>query len=219
MMPCLPLGLRHALLTLCLLGVTSAHVCASHYLPGTSQLAGTVYIDRNNDGVFATINDPNPEYIIDGVEIQLFRQDGGMQLIGSAFTDLNGYYSFTNLLPGTYSILQVQPVAYVDGIDTLGTLYSLINQPVPASAFPGHVVANGFSSIVLPADVIGLGYNFGERGLAAGYVSKRYLFGSTPSPPVAVPEPATGLMALAMGGMGALLVARRAAGSRRRGAE
>ena len=214
MMPCPLLGLRHALLMLCLLGTTAGHVCASHHTPGTSQLAGTVYIDRNNDGLFATINDPNPEYIIDGVEIQLFRQDGGMQLVGSTFTDLSGYYSFTNLLPGTYSIYQVQPVAYVDGLDTLGTLYSLIGQPIPGFASPGLVVDNGFESIVLPGDVVGLGYNFGERGLAAGYVSKRYLFGSTPSPPTAVPEPATGLLAVGLGGLAALLFGRRARSAR-----
>ncbi len=214
MMPRLPVGLWHALLMLCLLGVTTAHVSASHHTPGTSQLAGTVYIDRNNDGHFATIADPNPEYIIDGVEIQLFRLDGGMQLVGSTFTDLNGYYLFTDLLPGTYSLRQMQPVAYVDGIDTLGTLFSLINSPLPGSAFAGNVVPDGFDSIVLPGDVIGLGYNFGELGLAAGYVSKRYLFGSTPPPPIPdpgphhIPEPATGVMAVAVG-LAAFTFARR----------
>ncbi len=64
-------------------------------------------------------------------------------------TDANGAYSFTGLLPGTYSIVETQPVAYVDGIDTVGNR--------------GGTPANDRSAPSRSRISIGTGYNFGER--------------------------------------------------------
>ena len=44
-------------------------------------------------------------------------------------TDSRGYYEFRGLPPGNYSILQVQPAGYVDGIDTPGTTGGLAVNP------------------------------------------------------------------------------------------
>ena len=38
-----------------------------------------------------------------------------------AYTNAQGYYEFTGLGPGIYTIIETQPAGYVDGIDTAGT--------------------------------------------------------------------------------------------------
>ncbi len=42
-----------------------------------------------------------------------------------AHTDQNGYYEFDGLPPGVYAVYQIQPSAYIDGIDTAGTTSGL----------------------------------------------------------------------------------------------
>jgi hypothetical protein len=169
-------------------------------------LGGWVYIDRNNDGVLAFANDPNPEYAIGGVSISLFSKAGNVEtLVGTQQTDPNGRYFFENINPGTYVLRQAQPVEFVDGIDTLGVLQSLNGSPIPPAASAGVMSNNMFSDIVLTPDVGGEFYNFGERGLAAGYASKRFLLASAPPLPPPVPEPVSLLLpAAAIAGAGLL---------------
>ena len=50
----------------------ASNALAAH-IPGQSQLGGWVYIDRNNDGQLAFSNDPNPEFVIGGVTISLYK--------------------------------------------------------------------------------------------------------------------------------------------------
>ena len=197
-------GRGHALVIFCLLGTNVSYVAAQTTAPGTSQLAGWVYIDRNNDGVLAFANDPNPEFVIGGVEIRLFQQNGQQEsLVTTTQTDPYGRFLFPGLDPGTYSLRETQPVEYVDGLDSPGKFFSLNQQQVPASASVGTTLNDAFEGIILPANVKGDYFNFGERGMAAGYVSKRYLLTSaplmqygTPDDETPVPEPATGLLAL-----------------------
>ena len=188
------------ILIVCLIGIITSNAAAVH-TPGTASLGGWAYIDRNNDGHLAFSNEPNPEFVIDNVSINLFSKAGNVETsLGSALTDQTGRYFFDNLAPGTYVLRETQPIEFVDGIDTLGQLFSWINQPVPPNASAGTVTNDAFLNIVLQANVQGEYYNFGERGLAAGYASKRYLLASAPpsSPPpgAAIPEPATALLAL-----------------------
>jgi hypothetical protein len=185
----------HSILAVCLVVLVASNAAAVH-TPGLSQLGGWVYIDRNNDGQLAFIDDPNPEYVIGGVSISLYSKVGNVEtFVSSQLTNPNGRYFFENINPGTYVLKQTQPVEFVDGIDTLGILQSLNGQPIPPTASPGFMSNNMFSNIVLTPDVGGEFYNFGERGLTAGYASKKFLFGSSPPLPPAVPEPATPTLA------------------------
>ena len=159
-----------------------------------SQLSGWVFIDRNNDGQLAFADEPMPDYVINGVKVSLFQIDNAQEVeIASTLTNDEGYYAFTDLAAGTYSLRQTQPVQYVDGLDSLGTLRSLIAPTLPAEAHAGTTVQNGFINIVLPENVAGEMYNFGELGFAPGYVSKRLLFASAPPMPTidrpVIPEP------------------------------
>lgn len=195
----------HALAVVCLLAAPLPHVAAQTTSLGTGLLGGWVYVDRNNDGVLAFDVDPQPEIAIPNVEIKLFSVAGGVEsLVSTTLTDEFGRYYFNNLAAGTYSIKQTQPFDFVDGKDTLGTMRSLLpNVSLPGSASPGTASDNAFSGIVLPVNVEGDFYNFGELGLTAAAASKRYLLGSTPrmpSPPPPeqplIPEPATAVLLL-----------------------
>lgn len=194
-----------ALLVGALVATSLLHVAA---LPASaaSKLGGWAYIDRNNDGDLAFSGEPQPEFVIGDVEIKLYLKTGlDDVLVSTTHTDQFGRYVFTGLDPGTYKIQQTQPVGYVDGLDTVGIFQSLNNQPVPGGASAGAGGNDVFSNIILPNNVFGDFYTFGERGMLPGYVSKRYLLGSapvlpegTPDPgPNEIPEPTTALLAIA----------------------
>ncbi|HEX4415689.1 MAG TPA: hypothetical protein VH107_18800, partial [Lacipirellulaceae bacterium] len=61
---------------------------------------------------------------------------------------------------------------------------------------PGQL-GGAFQNMVLSANIGGEFYNFGERGLAAGYVSKKYLLASSPALNTAAPEPTSAFLAIA----------------------
>jgi hypothetical protein len=176
-------------LAVCLVGIASSTAVSAH-IAGQSQLGGWVYIDRNNDGVLAFSSDPNPEYVVGDIRIDLFTSAGNIEtLVATTLSDAVGRYLFENINPGTYVLRETESIMFVDGIDTLGVLQSWNSQPIPGNALAGTMANNAFLGIVLPADVGGEFYNFGERGLTAGYASKRFLFGSYPGPPQTPPPP------------------------------
>jgi hypothetical protein len=184
------------ILIVCLMGAFTSIATAGH-TSGTSQLGGWTYIDRNNDGQLAFIDDPNPEFVIDNVQIRLFSKVGSVEtLVASMFSDQFGRYFFDDLAPGTYVLRQTHPTQFVDGIDTLGQLIGLNGQPIPVGASAGTVSADAFLDITLTADLRGDFYNFGERGLTAASASKRFLFASAPELEFAVPEPAAAVLAV-----------------------
>jgi SdrD B-like domain len=192
-----PFGRAAAILIVCLFGTNVSFVAAQPHTPGTAQLGGWVYIDRNNDGDLAFMNEPNPEYVIGNVTISLYSQTGPETLVATTTTDQFGRYFFNDLSPGTYGLKQTQPIEYVDGTDTLGKMIALTNAGVPGSASVGVMSNNAFNNVVLPADVRGDFFNFGELGLAPGFISKRFLLGSAPELPTGmIPEPATATMVI-----------------------
>jgi protocatechuate 3,4-dioxygenase beta subunit len=87
----------------------------------STQISGHVWFDANNDGV----RDPS-ETLIPGVTISLDGANGTQ----TTTTDANGFYSFTDLMPGTYTIRETQPDGYLDGKDSAGTLGgNAVNDP------------------------------------------------------------------------------------------
>jgi len=116
-------------------------------------LSGYVYHDANNDGV----RDPG-EAPIAGVTVTLTGTDHlGNPVNLTTTTDVDGYYEFVGLRPGTYTLTETQPTGYLDGKETSGT------------PWPGTVdntqVSQTISGITIPtgtASTTGENYNFGE---------------------------------------------------------
>ncbi|MEM6329915.1 MAG: SdrD B-like domain-containing protein [Planctomycetota bacterium] len=79
-----------------------------------ADLSGFVYHDADDDGVF----DPGEEPIA-GVAIKLLDESGAV--VGETTTDAEGFYEFTNLDAGKYTVMETQPAAFFDGKDTAGT--------------------------------------------------------------------------------------------------
>jgi len=78
-----------------------------------SEIAGTVFIDNNNDG----LQQPG-EAGIAGVEITLTGTDVfGNPVNITTTTDSSGRYVFAGLNAGTYALTQTQPEGFEDGID------------------------------------------------------------------------------------------------------
>lgn len=124
-------------------------------------LSGYSYVDTNNDGIFQEIELP-----LMGVEIVLTGTDvNGNVVSDSTFTNVDGFYKFNNLAPGTYTVMQMQPLQFLDGKDTLGNL-------------GGEVPDNDKLTVELTEN--GEEYNFGELGLLPEYVNKRLYLNSTP---------------------------------------
>jgi len=130
-----------------------------------AKIAGTVFHDRNNNG----IQDSGEEGIA-GVTLELLNANGdpilftgpsGNQIALTLETDQDGNYCFEDLYAGTYSIREVQPVDYNDGIDSIGTL--------------GGTLSNDLvREIVVQSGQTGMNYNFGELKPISikGYVSQ-----------------------------------------------
>src|SRR5207237_57075 len=115
-----------------------------------STLSGSVYGDRNNDGVFGAA-----EAGVAGVTVRLTGSDfRGVAVDVSTTTAADGSYSFAGLPPGVYTLTEAQPAGYPDGKDTLGTVGGLAD---------GNATVNDrFGRIVLPFDAAAVVYNFGE---------------------------------------------------------
>ncbi|MBX3411676.1 MAG: hypothetical protein KF708_03070 [Pirellulales bacterium] len=110
-----------------------------------ASLQGTVYVDLNNNGV-KEANEPG----IAGVTVQLL--DANQAPTGkTTVTDASGNYGFYDLYPGTYSVNEVHPAGYFDGIDTPGSVGGVAQNP-----------GDRITHIVLAAGVAAVDYNFGE---------------------------------------------------------
>jgi len=88
---------------------------------GQGQTPDLIYLQSQRNGVFTPDDIP-----LAGVQLFLADANGNLLRDGNGnlittFTDANGFYRFTGLAPGQYTILQVQPQGFYDGIDTPGT--------------------------------------------------------------------------------------------------
>lgn len=82
-------------------------------LPGS--IAGTVIADRNGNCIIDAIG----EMPLAGVTIELLSPTGAV--LQTTLTDANGDYKFDNLLPGQYSIREIQPAGYFQGSQQAGS--------------------------------------------------------------------------------------------------
>ena len=82
-------------------------------VPQLGAISGVVFQDNNNDG----IQDPG-ELGIAGVQVVLTGTDVfGNPVQVTVLTDANGAYSFDGLTEGVYTVTQIQPQGFDDGID------------------------------------------------------------------------------------------------------
>lgn len=111
-------------------------------------LAGFVYHDQNDDGVYQTRESP-----ISGVTLTL--RDTNGQFVRTTVTDIDGFYFFDRLPAGVYTIDETQPDNWLDGRDTPGTVSGSIVGAVATDNDALHDIALGWGDI-------GVDYNFGE---------------------------------------------------------
>jgi uncharacterized repeat protein (TIGR01451 family) len=127
-------------------------------VPGS--ISGFVYLDVNQNGVRDTGDTP-----ISGVLITLTgTETTGAPVSRTTTTDATGAYTFNNLLPGTYQLVQTQPAGLRDGQVNVGT---------GATGTPG---TNQITAIVLTSGANAEAFNFGELRPA---LSKRLFLAST----------------------------------------
>ena len=100
---------------------------------------------------------------ISGVTVTLTGTDYLNHVVSTtAVTGSNGAYTFTNLLPGRYTVTETQPAAYFDGKDTAGKVNGLT---------VGTAGNDTISAIDMIFNGTGTDYNFGETlGSIAGLV-------------------------------------------------
>ncbi len=84
-----------------------------------ARLSGHVWHDKDNDGIRIVNGATEPgESPISGVTI-ILEGPGGTR---TTTTNNEGYYEFLDLDPGTYTVKEIQPTAFLDGKDKQGTL-------------------------------------------------------------------------------------------------
>ena len=110
-----------------------------------ASIAGTVFADTNNNGL-----QDNGETGIAGVTVTISGTDGqGTSVFRTTTTASDGTYSFADLVPGTYTVSESQPSAYLDGNDAVGSS-------------GGTLAADQVSGITLASGTNATAYNFGE---------------------------------------------------------
>jgi protocatechuate 3,4-dioxygenase beta subunit len=110
-----------------------------------AMLCGYVFHDANNNGVLDA-----GEQGIAGVSVALL-DASGVYTGKTEITDANGRYCFETLRPGIYSVQEVQPVGWIDGLDTAGTAGGTAQNP-------GDIIVGALLKPNQHADQ----YNFGE---------------------------------------------------------
>jgi uncharacterized repeat protein (TIGR01451 family) len=114
--------------------------------PVTSEIVGTVFFDLNANGML----DPG-EHRITGVMMTLAGTDAlGNSVQRMVMTNDNGEYMFGSLPAGIYDVIQRQPFGFRNG------------QLEPGSGATATVGENEFLDLMLEADTLASGWNFGE---------------------------------------------------------
>ena len=130
---------------------------ATGYLFGEtlSSVSGTVFVDKDGNDTL-----DSGEAGISGVAVQLVGIDDNMESVDVVTaTDEDGVFVFDNVLSGSYSLVETQPMGYDDGNETAGTSSGL---PAAPDSIVEIIVASGFGAT---------GYTFAETtGSLSGLV-------------------------------------------------
>jgi serine-aspartate repeat-containing protein C/D/E len=150
-----------------LINEQQVHLENYHFCEQLGSISGYVYHDRNDNGIREL-----GEEGIAGAIVLLIGPDG---LTRTSITDESGYYEFSNLAPGEYSLIESQPTPWRDGKDSVGYLVfdSGIGGPsgvVLDNDYIAHIALR--QSVEEFGTVTGVEYNFGEwlPGSIAGVV-------------------------------------------------
>lgn len=125
-------------------------------------LSGYVYHDSDNDGQMDA-----SEIGLPGIEIKLAGTTSASVAVSrTTLSESSGYYEFTELVAGTYSLSETQPQAFLDGTDASGSSAATVTDD--------HI-----ANLVLEDAQQISANNFGERGLRASVVTFRWFLSST----------------------------------------
>ena len=113
-----------------------------------AHISGHVYHDASDDGRRDAGEEPIP-----GATVELVADDG--RVAARATTNAEGRYQFVDVLPGVYTIRQLQPAGFFDGKDRAGTVDGSITGDAQN---PGDAIR----SIALRQGQTGIDFNFGE---------------------------------------------------------
>lgn len=118
-----------------------------------SSISGVVFLDQNNNG---TQNGADTG--IASVTVELLNNSGSV--IATTTTDANGAYSFTGLVPGTYSVREPsQPANTANGITTAG---AVANGGTIGTATSVTILPSQISTLILPPNTASTANNFAE---------------------------------------------------------
>ncbi len=124
-----------------------------------ASLRGRVHLTDREGNCFSAeaLNRP-----LAGVKITL--QDAAGNVVATQFTNASGEYSFQNLLPGTYTIVEETPAGLIDGGDHVGTINGV--------AVGAKAVNDTISQIVLLGGQDGVDYDFCEHepAMVSGFI-------------------------------------------------
>jgi uncharacterized repeat protein (TIGR01451 family) len=136
-----------------------------------ASLAGSVYVDKNKNGLRDTteIGLPNVVIALTG------NSSTGQFVSRTTTTDSTGHYRFDNLPPGEFIVFQPnQPQSYKDGLESLGNTFNKVGamqaptgQIAPDSQGNDDRDSEAFEGIKLKSGFAAKDYNFGEFAVTA----------------------------------------------------
>lgn len=146
---------------------------------------------KTRDGVFGPEDRP-----LGGVVIRLGDANGVpvLDAAGEPITTVtraDGYYEFTDLMPGVYTVIETHPDGYIDGLNTVGTkggyavnALSILEDPGILAGLALDASEQAIVRIVLQSGDVGQHYNFSELLVEAIPAPPK-----PPLPPVVPPVP------------------------------
>ena len=108
-----------------------------------ASISGIVYFDADSNNLRGPLDTP-----LGGVSVTL---KGPVTRVLQ--TGIDGLFSFTGLIAGTYELVETQP-GYTEGADLAGTAGGVINTP-----------KNSIGAIMLAPGMVATGYQFGEQAI------------------------------------------------------